>query len=38
LATNGITSINGKIDLLVIDEFGKAHIFDFKVSRKNLGD
>lgn len=38
LATRGIDSIVGKIDLLVIDEFGKAHIFDFKVSRKSLGD
>ena len=38
LARNGIDSIVGKIDLLVIDEFGKAHIFDFKVSRKSLGN
>ena len=30
-------TINGKIDLLVIDDFGKAHIYDFKVSRKNVG-
>ena len=30
-------SINGKIDLLVIDDFGKAHIYDFKVSRKEVG-
>jgi hypothetical protein len=30
-------SINGKIDLLVIDDFGKAHIYDFKVSRKDVG-
>ena len=31
-------SINGKIDLLVIDDFGKAHIYDFKVSRKDVGN
>ena len=30
-------TINGKIDLLVIDDFGKAHIYDFKVSRKDVG-
>jgi len=29
-------SINGKIDLLVIDKDGNAHIYDFKVSRKGL--
>lgn len=33
----GIDSINGRIDLLVIDENGAAHIFDFKVSRKEIG-
>ncbi|MBQ0113468.1 MAG: hypothetical protein KBT03_10085 [Bacteroidales bacterium] len=37
-AQDGITSVNGRIDLLVIDESGKAHIFDFKVSRKAIGD
>ena len=31
-------SINGKIDLLVIDEYGNAHIYDFKVSRHDVGD
>ena len=30
-------SINGKIDLLVIDKQGNAHIYDFKVSRKSIG-
>lgn len=34
----GLKSINGKIDLLVIDQFGKAHIYDFKVSRKGMGE
>lgn len=34
----GLKSINGKIDLLVIDQFGKAHIYDFKVSRKEMGE
>lgn len=34
----GLTSINGKIDLLVIDQYGKAHIYDFKVSRHAVGD
>lgn len=32
------TSINGKIDLLVIDDYGQAHIYDFKVSRKGVGN
>ena len=37
--TNGkITSINGRIDLGVIDEVGNFHIYDFKVSRKDVGD
>ena len=31
-------SINGKIDLLVIDKQGNAHLYDFKVSRKEVGD
>lgn len=31
-------SINGKIDLLVVDDFGDVHIYDFKVSRKKVGD
>lgn len=34
----GIESINGKIDLLVIDDRGVAHIYDFKISTKNIGD
>ena len=34
----GIDSINGVIDLLVIDELGKVHIYDFKVSKKSVGD
>lgn len=31
-------SINGKIDLIVVDNQGNAHIYDFKVSRKSVGD
>lgn len=38
LEARGNDSINGKIDLLVIDQFGKAHIYDFKVSRHEIGD
>jgi hypothetical protein len=34
----GIDSINGVIDLLVIDELGKVHIYDFKASKKSVGD
>lgn len=37
-ARGGYDSINGKIDLLVIDKQGKAHLYDFKVSRKEVGD
>ena len=33
-----LDSINGKIDLLVVDQYGKAHIYDFKVSRHEVGD
>lgn len=33
----GVKSINGRIDLLVIDERGYANIYDFKVSRKPVG-
>ena len=36
LNTEGIHSIGGIIDLLVIDSKGKPHIFDYKTSRKNL--
>lgn len=36
LENAGYSSINGKIDLLVVDEFGKGHIYDFKVSRKKV--
>ena len=34
---NSIDSINGRADLIVIDENGVAHIYDFKVSRKEVG-
>lgn len=33
----GIDSVNGRIDLLVIDENGNAHIYDFKTSHKQVG-
>ena len=33
----GKNSINGIIDLLVVDEKGNAHIIDYKVSRKLVG-
>ena len=32
-----IDAISGRIDMLVIDEKGKAHLYDFKVSRKEPG-
>jgi hypothetical protein len=35
--SEGIKSINGRIDMLVIDQRGFAHIYDFKVSRKEVG-
>lgn len=38
LSAANLNSINGKIDLLVIDQYGKAHIYDFKVSRHDVGD
>ena len=38
LEANGYDSINGKADLLVIDKNGDVHIYDFKVSRKDVGD
>ena len=33
-----LTSVNGRIDLLVIDKNGVAHIYDYKVSHKEVGD
>ncbi len=38
LGIDGYDSINGKADLIVVDELGKVHIYDFKVSRKDVGD
>lgn len=38
LSAANLDSINGKIDLLVVDQYGKAHIYDFKVSRHDVGD
>lgn len=37
LKAAGATSINGIIDLLVIDANGVAHLYDYKVSRKSVG-
>lgn len=34
----GVKSINGRIDLLVIDKDGNAHIYDYKVSKKQVGN
>lgn len=36
LGINGLDSINGIIDLLVIDANGKGHLYDYKVSRKSI--
>lgn len=36
LGINGLNSINGIIDLLVIDANGKGHLYDYKVSRKSI--
>lgn len=38
LEAEGYNSINGKADLLVVDQFGNVHIYDFKVSRKTVGE
>ena len=37
LSMNNLDSINGVIDLLVIDANGVAHVYDYKVSRKGVG-
>ena len=37
LESQGLNSINGRADLIVLDEAGRIHIFDFKVSRKSVG-
>lgn len=36
LSTVGLDSINGIIDLLVVDENGNGHLFDYKVTRKGI--
>lgn len=36
LAEKGITHIAGTIDLLVVDQYGKPHIYDYKTSPKRL--
>jgi hypothetical protein len=33
----GVSAINGRIDLLVVDKNGIAHIYDLKVSKKSVG-
>lgn len=33
-----VDSVNGRIDLLVVDANGDAYIYDYKVSRRNVGD
>lgn len=38
LAAQGFDSINGVIDLLVVDAKGFAHIYDYKVSRKGIAE
>lgn len=38
LKNAGYNSINGRIDLMVIDKDGCAHIYDFKVSKKSVGN
>lgn len=35
--SNVYKTINGRIDLLVIDEKGNAHIYDYKISKKSPG-
>ena len=34
---NPIETINGRVDLLLIDKDGNAHIVDFKISRRKPG-
>lgn len=34
---NPINSINGRIDLVLVDEEGFAHVVDFKISRRKVG-
>lgn len=31
-------TLHGRMDLLIIDSAGKAHIYDFKVSKREVGD
>lgn len=38
LATQNCNSINGIIDLIVVDAQGYAHIYDYKVSRKGISE
>lgn len=33
-----VDAFSGRIDMLVVDEKGKVHVYDFKVSRKDVGD
>ena len=34
----GLKAINGRVDLMIVDESGRVHIYDFKVSRKEVGE
>ena len=33
-----VDAFSGRIDMLVIDEKGNVHIYDFKISRKDPGN
>lgn len=37
MEASGYDSLNGKIDLLVIDDMGQAHIYDYKTTRHDYG-
>lgn len=34
----GVDAFSGRIDMLVVDEKGRVHVYDFKVSRKDPGN
>lgn len=38
LEEKGIDSLNGKVDLVVIDNAGQVHIYDYKVTSHGFGD
>lgn len=37
LGQEGITSINGRLDFVVVDKLGRIHIYDWKVSPRKPG-